>query len=79
MPTRQLEAPDDPISLARAAEIAGLSPNTIRAQVRNGRLQVVRYGHERLTTRNFLHKYLTERAAAFKQASALPADYVAPE
>jgi predicted HTH domain antitoxin len=79
MAVRQLEAPDDPISLTRAAELAGLSPNTIRAQVRKGRLQILRYGHERLTTRRLLHQYLTERTDAFKQAAALPEGYVPPD
>ncbi len=79
MVVEQLEAPDEPISLVRAAELAGLSPNTIRAQVRKRRLQVFRYGHERLTTRRLLHQYLMERDDTFQQTVPLPEGYQAPE
>lgn len=74
-----MEGPDDYISLPRAAQIAGLSVNTIRAQVRNNKLKVVQFGTERLTTRKWLHEYLTSRDERRQQSAPLPEDYQAPE
>ena len=73
-----LEGPDDLITLHRAAEFSGLSVNTVRTQIRKGRLQVKRIGHERLTTRRWLHDYLMERDDTFKQSAPLPPGYVVP-
>ena len=74
-----LEAPDQPISLVRAAELAGLSVNTLRHQAASGRLEVRRLGREQYTTRRLLHAYLTARESAFKQSAPLPEGYMAPE
>jgi hypothetical protein len=77
--TETLEPPDQPISLQRAAAIAGLSPKTLDEQMRRGKLQVLRYGHERLTTRRPLHEYLMAREEGRGHRAPLPADYQAPE
>jgi hypothetical protein len=76
----QLEAPDQPIPLARAAEIAGLSYATVRVQADRGKLETIRYGHERLTTRRLLHRYLMARdGSRGGKPAPLPPDYRAPE
>jgi hypothetical protein len=75
-----LEDPDAPISVARAAQIAGLSAHTLRHQAASGRLRVHRLGREQWTTRRWLHRYLmaaTERDKG--RRLPLPPDYVAPE
>ena len=75
-----LEAPDQPITLQRAADLAGLNIGTLREQARRGKLGIVRFGHERLTTRRLLHEYLTHRDdRRGGQPLPLPAEYVAPE
>jgi hypothetical protein len=84
MSNQGLEPPDTYITLARAAQLSGLSAGTLRvlANPRKGRrprLQTVRPGHDRLTTRRWLHEYLDSREESFKQAAPLPADYQAPE
>jgi hypothetical protein len=79
MMTATIEPPDQPITLERAAEIAGLSAKTLDAQVRRGKLRVIRYGHERLTTRRLLHDYLMAREEGRGHRAPLPADYQAPE
>jgi excisionase family DNA binding protein len=52
------------ITLRQAAELAGLSPSTLKNQVRNGRLRAVKPGHDLLTTRAWLQDYLTGRSKA---------------
>ena len=75
-----MEAPDDLISLPRAAEIAGLSVHTVRAQARARRLQVRRVGHERLTTRRWLHEYLIRASENDRGTRApLPEGYLPPD
>jgi hypothetical protein len=75
-----LEPPDHPITLQRAAELSGLNVGTLRVQARRGKLEVLRFGHERLTTRRLLHRYLMSRDdRRGGQPAPLPADYVAPE
>jgi len=75
-----MEDADQPITLARAAAIAGLSPATVREQARRGKLGVLRYGHERLTTRRLLDAYLRGRdASRGARPAPLPAGYQAPE
>jgi hypothetical protein len=74
----QLEAPDQPITLVRAAQIAGLAPQTVRVVADNGKLEVFRYGRERLTTRRMLHRYLLSRLEHGGPRKPLPPDYVAP-
>jgi hypothetical protein len=75
----QLEAPDQPITLARAAQIAGLSPKTLSVVADNGKIEIFRYGHERLTTRRMLHRYLLSRLEHGGPRKPLPPDYVPPE
>ena len=75
-----MEDTDTPIPLVRAAEIAGLTVATLREQARRGKLQVLRYGHERLTTRRLLDQYLRSRdASRGGQPAPLPAGYVPPD
>jgi hypothetical protein len=74
-----LEDPDAPISIARAAQLSGLSAHTLRHQAAKGYLQVQRLGREQWTTRRCLHRYLTEASERDKgRRKPLPADYVAP-
>jgi MerR HTH family regulatory protein len=53
-----LEAPRDPITLAQAAQIAGLSVKTVRTHAERGHLKTARSGHRRFTTRRWLDAYL---------------------
>jgi hypothetical protein len=80
-----LEPPEELITLQRAAELSGLSERTLRAvsygrRGKEPRLQTRRRGwSNRLTTRRWLHTYLSTRDATFKQATLLPDGYVAPD
>ena len=79
-----IEPPGEYITLARAAQIAGLSPETLRKQARRRgdappRLRTVRLGHDRLTTRRWLHEYLLGRDETNTHAAPLPVGYVPPE
>lgn len=77
---RELEAPDQWISLARAAVLAGLSPKTLRHQAVAGKLKTVQPARDLLTTRRWLHEYLLSRDdSRGAQPAPLPAGYVAPE
>ena len=68
------------ITLRRAATIAGLSVATLRAQAQAGKLRTHRIGIERLTTRRWLHDYLTAADAQTRgRRKPLPEGYVAPE
>ena len=83
MSAEELEAPDTYISLSQAAQLSGLSAGTLRvpSNSRNGKdpkLQSVRLGHDRLTTRRSLHHYLAARDERFRQTAPLPSEYVAP-
>ena len=75
-----LEQPDELISLRRAAELAGITLGTVRSQASAGKLRTRAVGHERLTTRLWLHEYLMvadERDKGTRKP--LPEGYVAPE
>lgn len=75
-----LEGPDEYISLARAAEISGLSPTTLRAQARAHKLRTVRTRREWFTTRRWLHAYLLGATRRDKGGrKPLPDDYIPPE
>src|SRR5579871_863594 len=75
-----LEGPDEYISLARAAQIAGLSPGTLRNQALKGKLNTVQVARNNLTTRRWLHEYLhAADAAQGGRRKPLPEGYVAPE
>jgi len=75
--TRSREAPDDQISLKRAAEIAGLSHVTLRDAAREGRLDAIRPARDWFTTRRNLHRYLAGRKRGV--VAPLPVDYKTPE
>jgi hypothetical protein len=75
-----LEDPDEHISLARAAEISGLTSATLRAQARAHKLKTVRARREWFTTRRWLHEYLLAATRRDKGArKPLPEDYTPPE
>lgn len=79
----ELEPPMQYITMQRASEISGLSPITLgnQARERNGkppRLRTTRLGHTLVTTRAWLHEYLSSRDTR-GHAAPLPADYVAPD
>ena len=72
-----LEGPEEYISLARAGELSGCNPDTLRVQAVRGRLRTVKIGRAHLTNRRWLHEYLV--ATGQRDKVPLPADYVAPE
>jgi len=80
-----MEQPDQYITLRRAAQIAGLSYPTLKAQAkpRNDtppRLRVARLGPRTvLTTRRWLHEYLTGRDGTNTHAAPLPTGYQPPD
>ena len=74
-----LEPADTPITLKRAAEIAGLSPGTLKEQARRGKLATMQYGRDRLTTRRLLHDYLVSRDQRRGKRAPLPDGYVPPD
>jgi hypothetical protein len=69
-----LEAPDTPISMRRAGELAGLDPATLKQAAQGGRLAATKPGHDWLTTRRQLDEYL--RARRKSNAAPLPNNYV---
>jgi hypothetical protein len=72
-----LEGPDDQITLARAAQLGGLRPKTLRDAAQQGRLQATMPGTDYLTTRRWLHHYLAGRRRGV--VKPLPPDYRTPE
>jgi hypothetical protein len=62
----EADAEDDPleevISLAEAAELAGLSPHTLTQQAKRSRLHAKKVGHTWMTTRHWLELYLADCA-----------------
>lgn len=75
-----LEGPDEPITLKRAAAIAGMWPASLRQLAIDGKLRTTQPARDRFTTRRWLHEYLTAgRAARPDKATPLPEGYVAPE
>lgn len=50
--------PSDLLTLVEAAKIAGLSPTTLRVQVRNGRLPAEKRGRDWWVTRGALTAYI---------------------
>jgi hypothetical protein len=73
----ELEGPDEHITLKRAAEIAGLQPNSLKVKVHEGRLYATKLGRDWVTTRRHLHRYLTARSRGM--VKPLPEGYQAPE
>ena len=75
-----VEAPDEWITLQRAAEISGVSVGTLRIQARAGKLAAKRIAYTWFTTRRDLHTYLVEASKRDKGARLpLPPNYLAPE
>jgi hypothetical protein len=75
----ELEGPDEYITVRRAAQISGLSGDTLSRAGHTGRLQMVQVGWHRYTTRRMLHRYLMSRTEHGGPRKPLPPDYVAPE
>jgi len=73
----ELEKPDAPITLARAAVLAGLRPRTLQNAAQDGRLKTEIPGNEYLTTRRNLHHYLMNRSRG--RIAPLPEGYAVPE
>ena len=65
----ELEAADTMITLARAAQLSGLQPKTLRDAAQQGRLQATMPGTDYLTTRRYLHHYLAELEKAIAAGS----------
>jgi hypothetical protein len=75
-----LEGPDEWITITRAARISGLAKSTLSHQAVAGKLQSRLSGHNRLTTRRWLHQYLMDASERDKgKRKPLPPGYVAPE
>jgi hypothetical protein len=72
----KLEGADAPITLRRAAEIAGLTPNSLRRAAVDGRLEAKHIGRDWTTTRKLLHRYLAGRRTG--AIPPLPEDYETP-
>lgn len=78
--TTALEDTDEHISLIRAGELSGRDAGTLRVQAVRGKLHTVKIGRDHLTTRRWLHEYLTQAQQNNSgRFSPLPAEYVAPE
>jgi hypothetical protein len=76
--SKRLEGPLEYITLQRAEELCGVSAGALRNQVKRKRLRTVKLGRDNVTTRVWLHEYLTSRDPRGR-VKPLPADYVAPE
>jgi hypothetical protein len=72
-----LEGPDRPITIARAAQIAGLRAHTLRLAAREGRLYAAKLGPDWITNRRHLHRYLMGRKRGPRKS--LPEAYEVPE
>lgn len=71
--------PDEVITLAQAARIAGLNINTLQTQRRLGVLKADLLGRDRVLTRRALHEYLQRRQSATRgKKNPLPDDYQTP-
>jgi hypothetical protein len=75
----ELEPVDQFISIARAAQLADVSPHTLRNQARAGKLRTQKLGHDLVTSRRWLHEYLMSRDTQRGRTKPLPVDYRAPE
>ncbi len=74
---RRLEGPNELITLKRAAELAGLTADTLKVAARQGRLAATRPARDWFTTRRKLHRYLMHRSRGV--IAPLPTDYQAPK
>ena len=62
----------DLLTLAQAAELAGLHRDTLRAQVHNGRLHATKLGRDWFVTRAELDRYLANRYQRAPQEGPAP-------
>jgi excisionase family DNA binding protein len=60
----------DTLTLAEAAQEAGLDPSTLRWQIKNGKLEAMKKGRDWLVTRSALTRYLKNRAPSGRRAKA---------
>jgi hypothetical protein len=72
----EIEGPDEPISLKRAAALAGLHPESIKLKVEEGKLVAEKAGKKWVTTRRHLHTCLMSRGHGM--VKALPIHYQMP-
>jgi hypothetical protein len=72
-----MEGPDVQITLARAADLAGVGVDTLRVAALEGRLGAVRPARDWFTTRRNLHRYLAGRKRGV--VKPLPEGYMTPE
>jgi hypothetical protein len=72
----ELEGPDECISLKRAAELAGLHPESIKLKVQEGKLNAEKLGRVWVTTRRHLHTCLMGRGHGM--VKPLPPNYQTP-
>ena len=78
--TSTLEGAEEHISLIRAAELSGRGAGTLRVQAVRGKLRTVKIGRDHLTTRRWLHDYLTQAQVNNSgRFSPLPKSYQPPE
>lgn len=75
--SERLEGPMEWITLQRAGEISGVSPETLRRVAQRGRLRVKKMGPLNVTTRFYLHQYLVSRSTR-GHTKPLPPGYVVP-
>jgi hypothetical protein len=73
----ELEGADKFITLKCASKISGIGMRTLAGAAKSGRLAAEKPGHDYLTTRRNLHRYLANRSRGV--IKELPADYVTPE
>lgn len=59
------------LPLAEAAEIAGLSPTTLKLQIHNGKLKARKVGRNWVTTEAWLREYLISRRYNAKQPATI--------
>lgn len=57
-----MERPSDLLTLREAADLAGLSPTTLRVQIRNRKLQASKRGRDWWVTRKELERYMEKIA-----------------
>jgi hypothetical protein len=73
----ELEGPDRPITIARAAEIARISALTLRVAAESGRIYAAKLGTDWVTTRRHLHRYLKRYTRGTR--TPFPKGYQVPE
>jgi hypothetical protein len=73
----KLEGPDDRITLARAAALAGLDAAWLRHAAQRGYLRAERPARDWFTSRRWLHHYLAGRKRGV--VKPLPPDYQTPD